>query len=94
MVIAENLRRAMEDHIEKGFRVAEKYNEHSVALIRKRLFFKTRIFLWLDDRSKVIMTTCGLSHLQANLAQKVKMEKVLGKFAVRFWPLGRLGGIR
>jgi signal peptidase I len=24
----------------------------------------------------------------------VKMEKVLGKFAVRFWPLGRLGGIR
>ena len=24
----------------------------------------------------------------------VKMEKVLGKFAVRFWPLGRLGGLR
>ncbi len=57
--------------------------------------WKRRELGWyIGERSIFPMGDNRDNSRDARYFHAVKMEKVLGKFAVRFWPLGRLGGIR
>jgi signal peptidase I len=49
---------------------------------------------YIGDQSIFPMGDNRDNSRDARYFHAVRMEKVLGKFAVRFWPLSRLGGIR